>query len=1125
MLSTSSVKVAVRLRPMNKKEEMQGTLPVVNASSVDNTITAIKGNGRGQQRSSFNFDNVFSSYTTQEQVFESTLKPVINDVLQGFESTVFAYGQTGTGKTHTMEGNLSNPDQYGVIPRAAESIFEVLNRPEYISHSIVVSYLEIYNEELCDLLSDEAHIPPKGSPRKSINKLEIFSGKDGVVCRGLTERTVESAADVLAVMNKAQQHRKIGETKMNKQSSRSHCVFTMRLRAKKRLGDGNIFDTRGKLHLVDLAGSECAKSAAIDRIGIPRGDRSIGSHDSRDEISRERGRERSNINRSLLTLGRVIIMLKEQSQSKHPQNVRIPYRDSKLTRILQDALGGRCKTVVIATVSPSVLSIEETMSTLNYAQSASGIINKPVAVSYLSVNSGASRTVSSADTNDIKSVEHWQEMEMRMEYLQSQVEEAQAALARQYREQKGIIDRAEKAEEELIGTKERLEISEYSLKKSNAILKATRATEARLTEEANELMNKLGISIMDGDELHGLLLKSSETDYQRREATKRFHSAVLEHVSLVKDKLIKLKEEGDTHHSNTVSVAEKRVAEEHEELNESVQLLHEIQLHVSDLTMTMKSHVQDENGILDVLSKLTENIQGNVQEAKKLIHTGEEDLVMSIDNTRRDLRMHSESLLEMEKVYNTTSEDVVKKMDSLITETNEKVTNMVSSAVGALIQARIDSSETRISLSETLATFHDVSSSSVAHIQEESQKCSDQLTKSIINFSTGMKHLDRIQEELDNQRTMMNTKGVAHVAEIDEQRNLVMTQSDDISNAKFEQKRLEKAFVEQVLKGVTDLVTEQMSLMSTKHEEHLTIVEQRNQALGTLTDGVKSSANDILSDTKSANKSIQEHSNESRLNDEMMKTNGERANDVLKDIEKIASKQRDIETDFVDLINAKTDKLMKHEDAVGAATSTLKNDSISARKFVAEHVDSELKASVSQLSDIANKQTNYARGTALASTTNQLEESMQPRVSLMSEFTSATDTVLRSATEGRGKIEKIGDKQCETADELRSDVEMKYDGFGNNVAKRRRSAIDDRKKVVVDNSDEFNKFSNETLKSTVEVTSKTSNSVNDFATNTMKFEEEVPPIAERKRIEYDPTLSSTPAEEIIVKDIVAPEME
>lgn len=308
----------------------------------------------------------------------------------------------GTGKTHTMEGDLSNPDNYGVIPRSAETIFEALERPEYISHEVVVSYLEIYNEELCDLLSEEYHDTPKrSSPTKQyVSKLEIMEGKDGVVCRGLTERTVNNATDVLAVMKTAQRYRKIGETKMNKHSSRSHCVFTLCLSAKKQLKDGNIFDSRGKLHLVDLAGSECAKATLFDR------DTDKGEFQNQ----RERGRERSNINRSLLTLGRVIIMLKEQSTNKKSSSVRIPYRDSKLTRILQDSLGGKCKTLVIATVSPSILSVEETMSTLNYAQSASGIINKPVAVSYLSVGGNSRGSTATTDFSDARSVEHWQEM-------------------------------------------------------------------------------------------------------------------------------------------------------------------------------------------------------------------------------------------------------------------------------------------------------------------------------------------------------------------------------------------------------------------------------------------------------------------------------------------------------------------------------------------------------------------------------------------------------------------------------------------------------------------------------------------------------------------------------------------
>ena len=123
-----------------------------------------------------------------------------------------------------MEGDLSDPDSYGVIPRSAESIFEVLNRPEYVAHNVVVSYLEIYNEELCDLLSGDEF---SHRSSKKLCKLEIMEGKDGVICCGLTELQVKSPADVLEVMKKAQQFRKIGETKMNKQSSRSHCVFTL----------------------------------------------------------------------------------------------------------------------------------------------------------------------------------------------------------------------------------------------------------------------------------------------------------------------------------------------------------------------------------------------------------------------------------------------------------------------------------------------------------------------------------------------------------------------------------------------------------------------------------------------------------------------------------------------------------------------------------------------------------------------------------------------------------------------------------------------------------------------------------------------------------------------------------
>ena len=1012
-----------------------------------------------------------------------------------------------------MEGDLSNPEHYGVIPRSAESIFDVLEKPQYISHEVVVSYLEIYNEELCDLLSDDFHdSTQRSSPKKLLSKLEILEGKDGVVCRGLTEKVVKNAADVLAVMKTAQKYRKIGETKMNKQSSRSHCVFTLRLSAKKQLNDGNIFDTRGKLHLVDLAGSECAKATTFDR--------DTGRGEGRDEISRERGRERSNINRSLLTLGRVIIMLKEQSTNKKSSHVRIPYRDSKLTRILQDSLGGRCKTLVIATVSPSIISIEETMSTLNYAQSASGIINKPVAVSYLSVGSGSRATTASTEISDNRSIEHWQEMEMRMEYLQSQVEEAQAALARQYREQKTIIDRAERAEEELVETQHKLEISELNLKKSTIILDATKETEKRLTAEATDLMKKLDFSVQDGNKLHSLLQESRDVDIQRREATKTFHASVLGQVDLIMEKLGNLKNEGDAHHSKVVKLTEDRHSQEHEELNESVQLLHEIQLLVSDLTMTMKSHVQDENGIMDILANLTKNVQDNMTKAKSEIESGEKKLISSIDSTRSDLQSKSKTLLKMEEESVNTTAKFSKDMESMLSETNRKVEKMVSSAVEALLQAKEDSSKTRVSLTETLASFHTVSAASIAKIQDQSQKCNQRLTKSLDSFNEGMKHIDEIQKDLIHQKDYIKTEGTAHLDGIHEQQNLVSTQNDDILNAMAEQKRLEQLFVQQVLKGVSDLVNEQMNLMSTKHEENLTLVEKRNNALSTLTDDVKSSAYGIFKDIKATNESVYLHTGETLANDQRMKDSVEKTQKVLGEVEQTSSDQREAESLFMAESYEKTNMLAEHEHAVATVSSTLQEDGTQAEEFINKEFKANMEKGVGKLSNLANDHYKFTNS-SFNTTNTHLENALSPRAVMMQHFTNSADSIVRSVNEGKEKIVNVSNKQCDAADELRGGVEKKFNKFGNEVANKRRTDIDQHKTTIVQKTQGFSHTSSEALSKSVSSVSKTKLDIHQYANKTIKMSEEIPPIDERKKIRYSKSLSSTPAENVLIKDLIA----
>ena len=239
MAEQSGIQVVVRLRPMSQRELKGNTLPVVTASTDKKEVTVIKGTGARTLRNTYAFDNVFTSFSTQKEVFDSTLAPVISDVLDGYESTVFAYGQTGTGKTHTMEGDINSSENRGVIPRAAFDVFRRLADDSYVESKVTASFLEIYNEELGDLLcdvdlNDLTALQQKQKQLRLVEDPGTATKKGrGMYVMNLTEEPVECPEDVLKLMARASERRAVGETKMNKHSSRSHCVFTLRVESKR----------------------------------------------------------------------------------------------------------------------------------------------------------------------------------------------------------------------------------------------------------------------------------------------------------------------------------------------------------------------------------------------------------------------------------------------------------------------------------------------------------------------------------------------------------------------------------------------------------------------------------------------------------------------------------------------------------------------------------------------------------------------------------------------------------------------------------------------------------------------------------------------------------------------------
>lgn len=338
------VKVIVRCRPLNEKEREMNTRFVIETNSLLHQCSIRKTADDAKFSKTFTFDGFYGISSSTEKIYSEVVRPIVNGVIEGYNGTVFAYGQTSCGKTFTMEGIQSPSAQRGIIPRCCEHILNGTRRQsvgKQAKYLLRVSYLEIYNEEIRDLLVKECRYKP-----------EIKEHPDkGIYVKGLSSITVDSYSDMQQILGFGRKNRSVGATLLNADSSRSHSIFTIDLEACVRASQGEeeVYRT-GKLNLVDLAGSE---------------------RQSKSGSSGERFKESTKINLSLSVLGNVISALVD-GKAKH-----VPYRDSKLTRLLQDSLGGNSKTLMVACISPGENNYEETLSTLRYAKRAKDIKNKP----------------------------------------------------------------------------------------------------------------------------------------------------------------------------------------------------------------------------------------------------------------------------------------------------------------------------------------------------------------------------------------------------------------------------------------------------------------------------------------------------------------------------------------------------------------------------------------------------------------------------------------------------------------------------------------------------------------------------------------------------------------------------
>ena len=1183
--AASSVQVVVRLRPLNEQEKKHGTLPVVSASTADRTVTLIKEHvSLGTSKCTYKFDQVFTAFSTQREVFEATLQPVIRDVLQGFESTVFAYGQTGTGKTHTMEGNLLNPDEFGVIPRSATAIFDALenndnnkkgrNIYKTLDSTVTVSFLEIYNEELCDLLADNnsnSSISPRSSPSKGgRDKLVIMEGKQGPFCRGLSERRVESADEVLALMRQAQQQRQVGETNMNKQSSRSHCIFTIKVQAtRESLADGSVLQITGKLHCVDLAGSECAKSANLQ------------TRTTTDPEQAARERERLNINRSLLTLGRVVSMLKENATGGgKKRNVRIPYRDSKLTRILQESLGGRCKTCLIATLSPSVTAIEESLSTLNYAQAANGIVNKPVNSSLLKHSgSGLSLTSSgSFDKSEANTVEHWHEMECRLSYMQSQVEEAQQALGRMHLKQQDLVDRATAAEEACAHAKERvteleaantnltlqlesqveenkrlseglattqakltetntaleaqvdenhklsekLSTTEKTLFETIAVLQATQKTEQNLTNEGKALLNVLEDAENECSHLHQELTKHRNEEVERKAATQTFVKVALENFQSIHALVANLQSSHQAFHSDL----RKQSGDLDEIQNifsaENKELLENLSQEVKDSIMALKKHLTDE--LVANLSDNSDAVIKNISTLKQNALDAKSTLSKSCLEVQTKLDAAAEQLCKsMGEEYQQASATLLDELTKGVGVSKQHLADISFSLTEALASAQKSRNENTKALQLLTENWKDSFFQTSTNIQSLSNTRTEKIAQ-VLEVLSQEQHSyhEQVDSMLKKQRSFIDASKVSQTKRMQDQKQLLSHQKESLKIWHNDHQTMCKSIIENVMTGVQELMSTQMSALMKRQTEDFMTLCSGNEHLVNSNEEVASSLSSVVDTIKNENGALQQHATKIRDNDaKAILEFQETQSTTLHGIQSLCERHLTDANEFVSVFSS---HLHENEKKDTDLTRHINKEFLkSNEKLQSQLVDGVLcdaERNISLLSSCNSQSREFFRTDFVDCTQKSMDEEVKkPIQNVFSDLTNGLQNISAQVKKGADKVRTDSEQQIIHADKIGSEiVRSAQRKLCDNISNQEGKVLDfSRRLIQLSKSEE--RTCHENTMETVLNAKACEKTVLSFTSDVLAMDEPTKPIPPSRHFTYSRKLSATESSETIIAQL------
>ncbi|KAI1422620.1 P-loop containing nucleoside triphosphate hydrolase protein [Xylaria sp. FL1777] len=767
-IQETNINVVVRCRGRNEREVRENSAVVVSTDAVQGKVVDLSMGPSALNNKTYNFDRVFSPAADQSMIYDDVVKPILEEMLSGYNCTIFAYGQTGTGKTYTMSGDMDETfgllsDAAGIIPRVLHSLFNKLDNEDTESF-VKCSFIELYNEELRDLMSAEEN-----------TKLKIFDdasrkGHATTVVQGMEEAHISTAAEGIKLLQEGSLKRQVAATKCNDLSSRSHTVFTITACVKRVGEDGEDWVSAGKLNLVDLAGSE-----NIQRSGAEN----------------KRAAEAGLINKSLLTLGRVINALVDRSS-------HIPYRESKLTRLLQDSLGGRTKTCIIATISPAKSNLEETISTLDYAFRAKNIRNKPQVNQMIrkgallrefthEIEKLKSELIATRQRNGVYlSNESYEEMATVSESRRIQINEQAAKMEALESNLRNKVQELFSLTSSFMGLKKdhdatrlQLEGTKGVLDQTELVLEATRKTlaeetllreahqktEEQMHEVGNKLINTLHKTVGHVGGLHAKNKRKSDLQALNRTNWGLAQDQVSDITSLVEARMEEFQSEQQQHISNISERMQTFVQAELEKLSSTQSFLdRNLELFASSKKELIEQRQKSKEEMDDVLEEIKEvrnNIKERVGDSLRAIATAAETIAQDVlselgtfhsllhtsySTLGKDFKAIFEELLKHNAAQRKESDDLRKQLQSATETIAQSNTSISAQIENAIDEERRQVAEERRTLltqiTSLINTQAEVQGSRLANkaasIQRSVKENTTTLEGSIAQYAQGM---------------------------------------------------------------------------------------------------------------------------------------------------------------------------------------------------------------------------------------------------------------------------------------------------------------------------------------------------------------------------------------------------